>query len=232
MNWPPTHARADELDPLPYGTAWPDLRCVSGRIDIHSLVAFFAREQRMRGHYLEFGVGEGRSAVAAIRAHTRENAAGLAEFFLFDSFEGLPELVGSDVGSQNFHQGQYAFSMEQVRAKLEKRGVWDEARVHLVPGYFEQSLAVFDAARLGGLTASVVHIDVDLHESCRQVLEWVTPHLHQGTILMFDDWNMFDASWAHGERAATRDWLAANPHVNLESYARYGFHGEAFIVHG
>lgn len=49
--------------------------------------------------------------------------------------------------------------------------------------------------------------------------------------MMFDDWNTFDASWSHGERAATRAWLEANPGINLESYAKYGFHGEAFIVH-
>lgn len=231
MQWPARHSRVDELDPLPYGTAWPDLRCISGRVDIHSLVACFAEAQRVRGHYLEFGVGAGRSAVAAIRAHRRQNADGLARFFLFDSFEGLPALQGPDVGSRNFHEGQYAFSMEEVQAKLEKHGVWDPEHVHLVPGFFDKSLPAFDVARFEGLTASVVHVDVDLHASAKLVLDWVTPHLHQGSLLLFDDWNMFDASWRHGERAAARDWLAANPGVNLESYARYGFHGEAFIVH-
>ncbi len=231
MQWPPRHPRIDELDPLPYGTDWPDLRCISGRIDVHSLVAFFAGEQRVRGHYLEFGVGAGRSAVAAIRAHRRHNADGLARWFLFDSFEGLPALEGPDAGSRNFHQGQFAFSTEQVQTTLEQHGVWDPERVALVPGFFDRSLPAFDVARFEGLTASVVHVDVDLHSSARTVLEWVTPHLHQGTVMLFDDWNMFDASWQHGERAAAREWLAAHAGINLESFARYGFHGEAFVVH-
>ena len=77
----------------------------------------------------------------------------------------------------------------------------------------------------------MVHIDVDLNASARVVLEWVTPLLQQGTLLMFDDWNTFSASWSHGERAAAREWLEAKPHLNLESYAHYGWHGEAFIVH-
>ena len=231
VSWPPRHRRIDELDPLPYETEWPSLRCVTGRIDVHSLVAFFVQSCRSRGHYLEFGVGEGRSAVAARRAHTRYNPEGIAHYFLFDSFEGLPALEGPDEGSRQFVEGQFAFSESEVRAKLERHGVWDERRITLVPGFFETSLAAFDTHRFAGLTASVVHVDVDLHGSARQVLEFVTPFLHQGTILMFDDWNCFDASWNHGERATTRNWLEAHPQIDLESYVKYGFHGEAFIVH-
>ncbi len=231
MSWPPRYRRVDELDPLPYATEWPSLRCVTGRIDVHSLVSFFVRESRSVGHYLEFGVGAGRSAVAALRAHGRDNPEGIAHYFLFDSFEGLPALSGPDEGSKQFEAGQFAFSLADVERKLTAHGVWDEARITCVPGFFETSLPAFDRSHFKGLTASVVHVDVDLHESARQVLEFVTPHLHQGTILMFDDWNAFDASWNHGERAATRAWLGAHPHLNLESYARYGFHGEAFIVH-
>jgi len=231
MTWPPQYQRIDELDPLPYETAWPDLRCVTGRIDVHSLVAFYVLAQRFRGMYLEFGVGEGRSAVAAIRANRRYNPEGIDRFFLFDSFEGLPELAGRDKGSKVFEKGQYAFSMADVRSKLERHRVWDASRVTFVPGFFEQSLPAFDTALFGGRFAPIVHVDVDLHESAKQVLEFVTPLLRQGSVILFDDWNTFDASWGKGERAAAREWLAANPGMNLESYARYGFHGEAFIVH-
>ena len=57
------------------------------------------------------------------------------------------------------------------------------------------------------------------------------PLLQQGTVILFDDWNAFTARASHGERAATREWLAANLRISLESYAKYGWHGEAFIVH-
>jgi hypothetical protein len=231
VTWPQPYERRDELDPLPYEAAWPDLRCITGRVDIHSLVAFFVRESRSRGHYLEFGVGEGRSAVAALRAHGRYNPEGIEQFFLFDSFEGLPVLEGPDEGSPVFEQGQFAFTQEQVRGKLERYGVWNPERVHLVPGFFDQSLPAFDAGRLGTIGASVVHVDVDLYTSARTVLDWVGPQLRQGTLMLFDDWNAFDASWQHGERRAVREWLELHPEVNLESWARYGFHGEVFVVH-
>ncbi|HTQ47130.1 MAG TPA: TylF/MycF/NovP-related O-methyltransferase [Polyangiaceae bacterium] len=231
MSWPAPYRRVDELDPMPYETAWPDLRGVTGRVDVHSLIAFYVLAQRFRGMYLEFGVGAGRSAVAAMRANRRYNPEGIDRFFLFDSFEGLPALEGRDEGSKVFQQGQYAFSVTDVRAKLEKHGVWDEARVTFVPGFFEQSLPAFDLARFGGRFAPIVHVDVDLHASARQVLDFVTPLLRQGSVILFDDWNVFDASWQKGERAAAREWLVAHPGYNLESYAKYGFHGEAFIVH-
>ncbi|MFN8587331.1 MAG: TylF/MycF/NovP-related O-methyltransferase [Candidatus Eisenbacteria bacterium] len=224
--------RRDELDPLPYDAAWPDLRSAWGRVDVHTLAAFFVAEQKFLGHYLEFGVGAGRSAVAAIRAHQRYSPAGTEKFFLFDSFAGLPALSGPDVGSVAFHEGQYAFGESQVRDKLKQHGVWNDQRVHLVPGFFEQSLATFDTSRFGGNLANVVHVDVDLYGSAKTVLEWVTPFLRQGTVMLFDDWNAFDANWEKGERRAVREWLAERPFLQLESFAKYGWHGEAFLVHG
>ncbi len=227
----PRHQRLDELDPLPYFAEWPSLRSASGRVDVHALVAFFVRESRSRGHYLEFGVGAGRSAVAARRAHARENPDGIDHYFLFDSFQGLPPLTGTDAGSRQFEEGQFAHSEADVRARLQRHGVWDPERITLVSGFYADVLPAFDPARFGGLGASVVHVDVDLYESARVVLEFITPHLRQGSIILFDDWNAFDASWRHGERAATREWLEANPGLNLESFVKYGFHGEGFLVH-
>ena len=222
--------RRDELDPLPYHVEWPSLRSATGRIDIHSLAAFWVRESKLRGNYLEFGVGAGRSAVAAIRAHRRENPETVPTFFLFDSFEGLPELRGSDADSQQFTAGQFAFGIEAVASKLRQHGV-DDAEIVLVPGYFESSLPTFEHASFRGLGAAVVHIDVDLYGSACTVLSSITPLLQQGTVILFDDWNAFTARDTHGERAAVREWLAANPRLRLESYAKYGWHGEAFLVH-
>jgi hypothetical protein len=224
-------ARLDELDPLPYDAAWPSLRTAWGRVDIHTLAAFWVQESKLKGHYLEFGVGSGRSAVAAIRANTRHNPESVGRFFLFDSFAGLPALTGPDAGSTQFREGQYAFSEDQVREKLRQHGIHDQSRVSLVPGFFERSLPGFDARELRGWRAAIIHIDADLYGSAKLVLDFVTAHLQQGTVILFDDWNAFAASWSHGERAAAREWIEANPGLNLESYAKYGWHGEAFLVH-
>jgi hypothetical protein len=227
----PVALRRDELDPLPYDASWPSLRTAWGRVDIHTLAAFWVRETRMSGHYMEFGVGSGRSAVAAIRANARENPTAVDRFFLFDSFEGLPPLVGPDQGSRQFQEGQYAFSEPEVREKLRRHGIVDQSRIRMVPGFYERSLPSFDLRELRGLKAAIIHVDVDLDQSARMVLDFVTPLLQQGSMILFDDWNSFAASWVHGERAAAREWIETHPEVNLESYAKYGWHGEAFLVH-
>jgi hypothetical protein len=226
----PRYQRRDELDPLPYGEEWPSLRSAWGRVDIHSLAAFWVQESHLEGHYLEFGVGAGRSAVAAIRANVRLEPRRIHRYFLFDSFQGLPALAGPDADSKQFKPGDFAFSVDEVVAKLERHGVAEDAEIVLVPGYFDRSLAEFNAGQLQGHRAAIVHIDVDLHGSCAEVLEFVTPHLQPGAILLFDDWNCFAASNDRGERRAVREWLERRPQVRLESYAKYGWHGEAFLV--
>ncbi|HEY3518189.1 MAG TPA: hypothetical protein VGL98_14165, partial [Gammaproteobacteria bacterium] len=92
-------SRVDELDPLPYADSWPSLRSATGRVDIHSLAAFWVRESGLVGDYYEFGVASGRSAIAAIRASRLYGWPSPRRFHLFDSFRGLPELTGPDAGS-------------------------------------------------------------------------------------------------------------------------------------
>lgn len=224
------YQRIDELDPLPYTEEWPSLRSAWGRVDIHSLAAFWVQESRLEGHYLEFGVGAGRSAVAAIRANRRLRPSRIGRYFLFDSFSGLPSLEGPDVGSAQFAAGDFAFGTDQVSAKLAQHGVTDGADVVLVPGTYEQSLPAFDPLEMRGGRAAIVHIDVDLYASCLAALSFLTPHLQPGTVMLFDDWNCFAAKNDKGERRATREWLANQPGHRLESYAKYGWHGEAFLL--
>jgi len=226
----PRYERIDELDPLPYAEEWPSLRSAWGRVDIHSLAAFWVQESKLRGHYLEFGVGAGRSAVAAIRANRRSTTQCIERYFLFDSFAGLPPLTGPDESSAQFAEGDFAFSVDEVAAKLAQHGVIDGADVVLVPGYFEQSLPAFDPLELRGGLAAIVHMDVDLHGSCAAALAFLTPYVQPGTLFLFDDWNCFAARSDKGERRATREWLLRQPGFRLESYAKYGWHGEAFIL--
>lgn len=224
------YRRKDPLDPLPMTCEWPSLRCHTGRVDIHSLAAFFVRESKLKGAYFEFGVVSGRSAIAAIRANRRENPQTVSPFLLFDSFQGLPKLTGPDSDSMQFKPGDYAFSVEQVIANLQQHGVYNEATVHLVPGWFDQSLPAFPAADLGVTQVAIVHLDMDLYSSCVTVLDFIEPFLQVGTVMLFDDWNAFSASNHKGERAATAQWLKRNPQWQLNDYAAYGWHGRVFIV--
>jgi O-methyltransferase len=224
-------ARKDELDPLPYFAEWPSLRSATGRVDIHSLAAFWARESKLVGDYYEFGVASGRSLIAALRASRLYGWSAPARFRLFDSFRGLPELSGPDVVSNQFSAGAFAFDMDAVVKHLSQRGVWDPDRICFYPGWYEESLTSELQTNLAQSPAAIVHIDCDLYESTRTVLRFLTPLLREGSILLFDDWFCFNASPSHGERRAVNEWLVQESGgLRLERYAEYGWHGAAFIA--
>lgn len=224
-------SRRDELDPLPYFAEWPSLRSATGRVDIHSLAAFWMHESKVLGDYYEFGVASGRSTVAAIRAAALYGEPCAQHFRLFDSFEGLPELQGVDVGSEQFRGGDYAFTQAQVIDHLEQRGVWDRWRVTFYPGWFDRSLTPALQADLADHPAAIVHVDCDLYESARPIFAFLGPLLQVGTILLVDDYNCFKASNQKGLRRALREWVG-DPSTpwDVEHYASYGWHGAAFIV--
>lgn len=219
--------RNDELDPLPYTEGYPSLLSVSGRVDVHSLAAKFLADSKLSGVYLEFGVGKGRSAVSALRAYTREQVCD--RYILCDSFEGLPELSGVDSDSRQFQKGDYAFSQESVEAFFQAYRVSALAPVEFLKGWFGADTRDRIHKVLGGDQLAVVHVDVDLYESCRWVLEAISDHLRPGVVMLFDDWNCFNASNRFGERRATHEWLVANPGFELNELTSYGWHGRAFV---
>jgi O-methyltransferase len=222
--------RRDPLDPLPYTEEQPSMRTAFGRVDIHSLAAFWAMETRLAGDYWEFGVGLGRSAVSAFRAQALY-ARDPVEFHLFDSFEGLPAPMGRDIDYGQFQEGAYRAGIEAVTALMTAHGAFDDRRVVFHAGFFELSLTPARAASLAARRIAILHIDVDLYESARLVLRFATPFMQPGMVVLFDDWHCFGASPHHGERAAAAEWQAdTTTPFALEPYADYGWHGKAFIA--
>jgi hypothetical protein len=107
----------------------------------------------------------------------------------------------------------------------------DETRVRVVPGLFQDTLADHTPGDIGLTSLSIVHIDTDIYEPARLALEFVSPVLPQGALLLFDDYDQLAASNARGERRAVADWLLAHPEFSLEPYRTYGTFCRAFLVH-
>lgn len=187
----------------------------------------------VEGDYLEFGVSVGRTFVAAWEHAQR---AGLADmrFFAFDSFQGLPEARGVDAAGfqhADFGPGSYACSAEEFRAILRARRI-DLTRVTLVPGWYADVLTPATAAGLPLKKAAVVWIDCDFYESTVTVLDFVTPYVQEGTLLVFDDWFCFRGDPERGEQRAFREWLERNPTIRATELLRFGWHGTSFILRG
>ena len=73
-------------------------------------------------------------------------------------------------------------------------------------------------------------IDCDLYESTSQVLEFLAPLVDQGTILMFDDWNAFEADDHKGQRRAFREFLATYSGLSAKPSFSYGHYGQVFTL--
>lgn len=92
------------------------------------------RTNGVKGHYLEFGVFQGKtSSVAAYLL--RRYGMDRVNLYLFDSFQGMPAYAVPP-----FHASQYATSRAVVERNLRQSGIAPN-RVHLIEGWFEDSLS-------------------------------------------------------------------------------------------
>jgi len=181
----------------------------------------YIRDNRLTGDYLEFGVYKGESFCASYyfsKLIVRNDML----FYAFDSFEGLPKVKEES----RFYEGQYCISKEGFKDILKKRKVnlW---YVGIVGGWFKD---LHIKRNVGINKASFIYIDCDLYESTVSVLEYVTPYIQNGTLIAFDDWNMFKGNKNKGEKRAFLEWLRKHKNITAVEFLRFGYHGNSFIL--
>ena len=93
----------------------------------------------------------------------------------------------------------------EFRENLRAHGV-DLAKVEVIKGFFQQTLASSVPQDYGIEKASLIHIDSDLYESARLALNFITPALHDGSVIIFDDWFQFHGNPTLGEQRAFHEW--------------------------
>ncbi|MTH34661.1 class I SAM-dependent methyltransferase [Paracoccus limosus] len=132
---------------------------------------------------LEFGVFSGRTISAIAEALGPDIAV-----YGFDSFEGLPETWRAE-----FQQGHFA------RTELPEV----PASVHLIKGWFNQTLPGFRDTVMGQGQTNFIHMDCDLYSSTRTVLEVLEHHIAPDAIIVFDEFFNYPGWEQHEIRALT-----------------------------
>jgi O-methyltransferase len=189
----------------------------------------YACASGLEGDYLEFGVWRGRAFAAA--CYMAKDRGLDMNFYGFDSFRGFPNNNELDAaGHQWFKEGVYTYSEQEFLKNVRRSGA-DMKRVITVPGWFEQSLRADNPVLINLRKAAVVWIDCDLYSSTCAVLEFITPYLQYGTLLLFDDWFAFRADPNAGEQRAFREWLERNPRLSAVELVRFGWDGNSFVIH-
>lgn len=168
-------------------------------IDCLSLTAAF---RKIPGCVIECGVWRGgmMAGIAEVMGPERN-------YFLFDSFEGLPpakEIDGQsaidwqkDVHSPTYFDNCRA-EMEWAEKAMKRSGVPD---YKLVKGWFSDTVPAFELKE----QIAVLHLDGDWYDSTMVCLEHFFPKLAKGGLIILDDYYAWD-----GCSKALHDYLSAN----------------------
>lgn len=149
-------------------------------------------EQGVPGAIVECGCATGGSAALLGMA-----AAGRRDFYLFDSFQGLPEPSERDpdrAKAQKF-VGHCRGTQTQVEGFLAECGV----TATIVAGMYADTLPAPEPR-----TVAVLHVDCDFHDAVRACLDAFYDRVSPGGRIHIDDYG----HWA-GCKAATDQFLAA-----------------------
>ena len=198
---------------------------------------------QIQGDYYEFGVFQGDSLVQSFQAWSdfkswvnkqvgadapawrqevwKEYSEFNPRFVGVDTFEGMPD---NDESSTIFAKGTFQTSLELVEGKCESVGL-SSPELTLVKGLFADTDKELIAPK-----AAIINVDGDLYQSAVDALELVKDSIQQGTVLLMDDYNMFNAANDKGERRALLEFCERTD-IEIEPWFPYQFVGQAFLCH-
>ncbi len=187
---------------------------------------------RVSGDIVEFGTFLGYTArwIAGFMRESREER----RLWLYDSFEGLPDVEGVD-DCYEVVEGVWCRGAMRIDPTIHVRigqrlaKILPAERLNVVKGFFEDTLH----GNLPQKPVALVHLDCDLYSSSRTVLDALMERdlLQDGTVLICDDFNCSRANPNMGERRALAEVFDADARFNLSPWFSYGWHGQVFFVH-
>ena len=216
---------------IPMKSALSLLDVISSRYPRNDMLnkAFkFARASKVPGDYLEFGVYNG--VTFSLAYHNAVLRSFTGRFIAFDSFQGLPVYSKDyELPSNVFFGGLFGTTVSTFWKYINSKGV-DLDRVSVVSGWFNDTLTGKQKDSMGLKQAAVILIDCDLYESTVPILEFITDILVPGSIIMFDDWYLYEGNPKYGVQAAFNEWAHQHPEIQFIEYHKFGWHGKSFIV--
>ncbi|WP_289036178.1 TylF/MycF/NovP-related O-methyltransferase [uncultured Roseibium sp.] len=198
----------------------------------------FVCKSDIDGPYLEFGCFRGATFTHANKFQEKwvefgkTNGRKLSDnrMFAFDSFEGLPKISVSDNMKDYdvFDEGQFGCSEVEFLSIIKENGV-NLKKVKTVKGFYDKKLSSKLRESLSIKKASVIHIDCDLYSSAVPVLNFITPLIQGGTVLLFDDYYCYRGNKQFGVKRAFMEWLSGAP-FEATHYCNYSWAGSVFIL--
>ncbi|MBF0458463.1 MAG: class I SAM-dependent methyltransferase [Nitrospirae bacterium] len=181
----------------------------------------------IKGDYYEFGCHTGRTFRMSLSECRKKNFTGM-HFYAFDSFEGLPEIKDGD-NLPGFEKEALKTTEDEFDAIIKHHGLYPD-KIHKVKGFYRDSLTASLARSLKDKDSQIAlaHIDCDLYESTVYVLRFIRELLQDGSIVYFDDYNLYRGNPNKGERRALMEF-SETTHIRFEEFMSVGWFGKAFI---
>ena len=136
----------------------------------------------------------------------------------------MPE---NNEGAISFQKGNFACDLESVkeRISLNNKNLY---KVEYYKGLFSDTGKNFHN-NIGNNKIAIANIDCDLEESSYDALKIIENNLQIGTIILFDDFNCFNADNNRGQRKA---FLTFKKQTNFtfEKFFTYNLVGQSFLV--
>ena len=126
---------------------------------------------KLAGPWLEFGVWKGTTAQVLLSQLPEDG-----RLYLFDSFQGLPE-----DWKRGFPKGKFALPEPE-------RPRFDDCRVELIEGYFEETLPSWVCSHAEPL--AFIFIDCDLYSSTKTIFSCLHHLIAPGTVIVFDEYRV------------------------------------------
>lgn len=131
------------------------------------------------GDILEVGVWRGGTGCLIAKRAPNKTV------YLCDTFTGVVKAGANDSG---YKGGEHADTSVAVVEKLAADlGV---NNIHILKGIFPED----SAHAVADKQFSLCHIDVDVYESGKDILEWVWPRLSVGGMVIFDDYGFYNCA--------------------------------------
>ena len=177
------------------------------------------------GDYLEFGVSRGTSMSLVWKALHSEGMLERVRLFGFDSFQGMPpESLG-----QGWVPGEFHSTLSATRQHLRERSV-DLDKVHLIKGWFRDTLTEQTRAEYSIGKASLIMVDCDIYSASKEALDFCEPHIHNTAAIVFDDWSWREDRGERGQKEAFQEFLDASPSLSAETLPSYRPEARVFLV--
>jgi O-methyltransferase len=187
------------------GRDWPPTaETMVGRARLEHVVsaARTVIDEGIPGDFAECGIWRG-GVVALMRAALDAYGDSTRHVWGADSFDGLPPpdpaRYPADEGYDWSAVDALKVTADDVRANLARYGLLD-ARVHLLEGWFEDTLPSAPIDRL-----AVLRVDADLYQSTMDVLTALEPKVSAGGFVIIDDYNGWEPC-----RQAVDDYRASS----------------------